>query len=156
MTDPFSMRNIDNQKSNVTFVPAVNQAEGFAEARKTQQFGKHPSAAQYNMLQDPSNQMLENSELNNISESNLVSESLPAVVQNQKTGENITNLQINVSFKPDDSHLPHISNKNQTFKQRTNNRQSVNSQLSLDLVEEANLEPKPSKFDMEGNEENVS
>ena len=99
---------------------------------------------------------LKDSELNNISESNLVSESLPAVIQNQKTGENITNLQINVGFKPDDSHLPHISNKNETLKQRTNNRQSIGSQLSLDLVEEANLEPKPIKFDMEGTEENQS
>ena len=54
MTEQISMRNIDNQKSNVTFVPAVKQAEGFAEARKTQQFGKHPSATQYNIAQDPS------------------------------------------------------------------------------------------------------
>ena len=43
MTDPLSMRNIDNEKSNVTFVPAVNQGEGLAEMRKTQQFGRHPS-----------------------------------------------------------------------------------------------------------------
>ena len=35
MTDPLSMRNIDNEKSNVTFVPAVNQGEGLAEMRKT-------------------------------------------------------------------------------------------------------------------------
>ena len=48
MTDPLSMRNIDNEKSNVTFVPAVNQGEGLAEMRKTQQFGRHPSQEQYN------------------------------------------------------------------------------------------------------------
>ena len=38
MTDPLSRRNIDNQKSNVTFVPAVHQSDqlGFKEEVRTQ------------------------------------------------------------------------------------------------------------------------
>ena len=89
MTDPLSMRNVDNQKSNVTFVPAVNQGEGLAEMRKTQQFGRHPSCEQYNTQQYPSNypsnQMLvsKDSEINTI-ESNTELESLPVVVRKQQ------------------------------------------------------------------------
>ena len=43
MTDQFNKRNFNNQKSNLTFVPALNKAEGLAEARKTLQFERNPS-----------------------------------------------------------------------------------------------------------------
>ena len=104
------MRDFSNQRSNVTFVPALKKAEGFAEASKTLQFERHPSHAQYNTQSYPSNQMLatQKSELNTVSESHQPSETLPVVFQ---TSDNITNLRINASFNPDDSHLPEISSK---------------------------------------------